>query len=105
MQQTPEPLLQAVNEQTGFVVEQHHANSSKPAGRFLWKSAKYVDRICAVVDQAKRDDGSRGFGTPTHFDVLKPLSAKLLDIKKKVRHEVARSERARRTEVRPMPAV
>jgi hypothetical protein len=28
-----------------------------------------------------------------------------VDAKKKLRHEVARSERTRRTEVRPMPAV
>ena len=28
-----------------------------------------------------------------------------VDTKKKVRHEVARSERARRSEARPMPAV
>lgn len=73
MEQKGEQHLQAVNEQTGFVIEQHHAAHGNQ-GKFLWKSAKYVDRICAVVAAANQN--------PKHFAVLKALSSELLKIKK-----------------------
>lgn len=86
MKQVAEQLLQAINEQTGFVIEQHeHAYDDKglfKQGRFLWKSAKYVDRICSIIDQIKKDLGPEAVKNPKHFSELKPLSAKLLAIKK-----------------------
>jgi hypothetical protein len=86
MKQVAEQHLQAINEQTGFVVEQHeHAYDDKglfKQGRFLWKSAKYVDRICSILDQIKKDLGPKALKDPKHADVLKPLSAQLLLIKK-----------------------
>jgi hypothetical protein len=97
MKQVAEQHLQAINEQTGFVIEQHEHGfvaedpeeggaTDDPGrfnrGRFLWKSAKYVDRICSILDQIKKDIGSTALKDPKHADVLKPLSARLLAIKK-----------------------
>jgi hypothetical protein len=99
MKQVAEQHLQAINEQTGFVIEQHEhgfvaedpeegegaadeAHGRFNKGRFLWKSAKYVDRICSILDQIKKDIGPTALKDPKHADVLKPLSATLLAIKK-----------------------
>jgi hypothetical protein len=81
MKQVAEQHLQAINEQTGFVVEQHE-NAHGNNGRFLWKSAKYVDRICSILGQIKKDIGPTALNDPKHAGVLKPLSANLLTIKK-----------------------
>jgi hypothetical protein len=82
MAQTPEQHMQAINEQTGFVVEQHHATHAKPPGRFLWKSSKYVDRICAILNLIRQDVPG---GLPDVLPLepeLRSLSAALLVIKK-----------------------
>jgi hypothetical protein len=63
---------------------------------------------------AKTVEGAQHPDRNAQFEYINTLSAARLaasepvisvDCKKKVRHEVARSERTRRSEVRPMPAV
>ena len=52
----PQKLSLSINEQTGFIMEQtEHVSSNNPQafGKSLWKSAKYLDRIC---DAAKKLD-------------------------------------------------
>ena len=47
-------LLQSVNEQTGFIMEQtEHVSTDDPKGfgKSLWKSAKYLDRICNAAEK------------------------------------------------------
>jgi len=47
-------LLQSVNEQTGFIMEQtEHVSTDDPKGfgKSLWKSAKYLDRIGNVAEK------------------------------------------------------
>ena len=89
MEQTSEQYLQAINEQTGFVVEQHHAAHGNE-GKFLWKSAKYVDRICSIVESIK-DQPKGGF---KHYTVLKALSKDLLVIKKGSGSDAQKNEAA-----------
>ena len=51
--------LQSANEQTGFAVEQinHHENM----GMALWKSSKYVDRLCDAIDNIHKNHKKEGF--------------------------------------------
>jgi hypothetical protein len=47
-------LLHSVNEQTGFIMEQtEHVSIGDPKGfgKSLWKSAKYLDRICNAAEK------------------------------------------------------
>ncbi|HEX3981895.1 MAG TPA: ISAzo13 family transposase, partial [Acidimicrobiales bacterium] len=82
-------------------------------------SAELVRRLLhqmgySLQAPAKQNEGTQHADRDAQFRYLNDeVSARLgatepvisVDTKKKVRHEVARSERARRSEVRPMPAV
>jgi hypothetical protein len=49
-------LSHSVNEQTGFIMEQtEHVSIDDPKGfgKSLWKSAKYLDRICNAAEKLK----------------------------------------------------
>lgn len=55
---TPDETAQAINEQFGFVMEQRRHNKNDP-GRFLWKSAKYVDRVAFMMNDLKPDKNNK----------------------------------------------
>lgn len=94
MKQKSEQHLQAINEQTGFVLEQHHAAHGNE-GKFLWKSAKHVDRICAVVRATRLN--------PKHYAVLEPLWKVLPQIKKSTLPDEEKNRQSW-TSWRPWPA-
>ncbi|MEA5605363.1 eCIS core domain-containing protein [Nostoc sp. UHCC 0252] len=73
---TNQQYLQSINEQTGFAVEQ--INHSQNVGTALWKSAKYVDRLCDAI--AKID--IQNFKRPQEQEKLSQLAKTLLQIKK-----------------------
>jgi hypothetical protein len=73
---TNQQYLQSINEQTGFALEQ--IKLSKNLGTALWKSAKYVDRLC---DAIKRID-IQNFQPPQEQKKLSELAKILLKIKK-----------------------
>jgi hypothetical protein len=80
-----------------------------------WKVAELLHLMgYSLQATAKTVEGAQHPDRNAQFEYINTLSAARLaasepvisvDCKKKVRHEVARSERTRRSEVRPMPAV
>ncbi|MEM7580009.1 MAG: hypothetical protein AAF316_09165 [Cyanobacteria bacterium P01_A01_bin.80] len=68
--------LQSINEQTGFAVEQINGNENM--GMALWKSAKYVDRLCDAINNIDQED----FKIPKKQTKMVEIAKGLLKIKK-----------------------
>ncbi|MEH2163456.1 MAG: DUF4157 domain-containing protein [Nostoc sp.] len=68
--------LQSINEQTGFAVEQ--INHSPDLGTALWKSAKYVDRLCDAINKVDIKD----FNKLQEQKELSELAQEMLKIKR-----------------------
>ncbi|MGV0104142.1 eCIS core domain-containing protein [Nostoc sp. DSM 114160] len=68
--------LQSINEQTGFAVEQ--INHSPDLGTALWKSAKYIDRLCDAINKVDIKDFNKLQGK----EELSELAQEMLKIKK-----------------------
>jgi hypothetical protein len=72
--------LQSANEQTGFAVEQ--INDHKNMGMALWKSSKYVDRLCDAINNIHKNHKEEGFKLPEKQKGMSTLATELLKIKK-----------------------
>ena len=72
--------LQSANEQTGFAVEQ--INDHKNMGMALWKSAKYVHRLCDAINNIHKNHKEEGFKLPEKQKEMSNLATGLLQIKK-----------------------
>jgi hypothetical protein len=73
---TNQQYLQSINEQTGFAVEQ--INHSNNVGTALWKSSKYVDRLCDAINKIEIE----GFTKPQDQGTMHELAKIMLKIKK-----------------------
>ncbi|MEA5597121.1 hypothetical protein [Rivularia sp. UHCC 0363] len=79
--------LQSINEQTGFAVEQ--INDHKNMGMALWKSSKYVDRLCDAINNIHKNHKEEGFKQPEKQKEMSNLAKELLDIKKSKEEKLA----------------
>ena len=83
----PQKLSLSINEQTGFIMEQtEHVGSDNPQafGKSLWKSAKYLDRICDAAEKLNTNETNQKIPDPElqKISQMGKAAKELLKIKK-----------------------